>query len=98
MLVSIFMGFVAGAIMEHSIGHRPVLKVDLPEEIGEAKKGDILQVLKRTPDSISIGFHHIDVEYKIELINQTQAKVYNGVESKIISVDSIQQYIINDNL
>jgi len=70
---------------------------DLPEEINQAQKGDLLEVLSNKDGKVSIGFHHLKTEYRVELINEETAKVSNGVETHLISVDSIQNYILNDN-
>ena len=75
---------------------RPV--VDLPEEISEAKQGDLLQVERVTTDSLFLGFARNRTEYQIELIDQDNVKIDNGVEFRVIPFDSIQTYIQNDNL
>jgi hypothetical protein len=52
--------------------------------------------------SITINVYHFsnDVEYQIELINQTDVKLMNSIGEtiKITTLDSIPYYIEKDNL
>lgn len=41
---------------------------------------------------------NIKTEYKIELLDQTNVKISNGKEVKVIPFEEISEYIENDNL
>lgn len=89
---------LAGSMIINTESPKKPVVVDLPEEILEAKAGDLLRVEKVTNDSILIGFSKIKPEYTIELIDQKNAKVSKGTTLVIVPFDSIQSYIQNDNL
>src|SRR5690606_14483128 len=72
--------------------------IDLPEEISQAKQGDLLQVEKVSNDTIFLGFARNKTEYTLELLDQENVKIDNGIEFRIIPFDSINSYIQNDNL
>lgn len=99
MVVSAFVLFCISYTVIDITQSKLTNNISLPEEISEAKKGDIL-VVEEASDSIYLGFKHKnDYQYSLDLIDQNTVKLKSNIDDNIYitTPDSLLYYIDRDN-